>query len=200
MQPLGLYRPGSSVLHRAGAGVKLISLFVLALAASVPPPSIWLLGGLSVLVVTLYLLAGLGFRELARQILMIRWLILLVTVTGLLFLPLDVALANVTRMTLVIVLAGLVTLTTRTSALLDAFEVALSPLRFAGINPQRISLVLALSIRTVPVIAGFAQQLRDAQRSRGGRVSIRAFVVPLLVLSLRHSDDLADALIARGAD
>jgi biotin transport system permease protein len=131
---------------------------------------------------------------------MIRWLILLLTVTGLLFLPVESALANITRMVLVIVLAGLVTLTTRTSDLLDAFEVALSPLRFLGINPERISLVLALSIRTVPVIAGFAQQLRDAQRSRGGRMRIRAFVVPLLVLSLRHSDDLADALVARGAD
>lgn len=200
MQALGLYRPGSSLIHRLGAGTKLIALFVLALAASVPPPSVWLLGSLSVVVIALYLIAGLGFRELGRQIVMIRWLILLVTITGLLFLPLDTALANVTRMVLVIVLAGLVTLTTRTSALLDAFEVALSPLRRIGVDPQRISLVLALSIRTVPVIAGFGQQLRDAQRSRGGRVSIRAFVVPLLVLSLRHSDDLADALVARGAD
>lgn len=200
MQALGLYRPGSSVLHRARAGHKLIALFVLALAASVPPPSIVLLGSLSVVVIALYLLAGLGLAELGRQVVMVRWLILLVTVTGLLFLPLEVALANVTRMVLVIVLAGLVTLTTRTSALLDAFEVALSPLRRLGVNPQRVSLVLALSIRTVPVIAGFAQQLRDAQRSRGGRMSIRAFVVPLLVLSLRHSDDLADALVARGAD
>jgi biotin transport system permease protein len=192
MQALGMYRPGSSVLHRLGAGAKLIGLFVLALAASVPPPSVWLLGSLSVLVIGLYFLAGLGFRELARQVLMIRWLILLITVTGLIFLPLETV--------LVIVLAGLVTLTTRTSALLDAFEVALSPVRRIGIDPQRVSLVLALSIRTVPVIAGFAQQLRDAQLSRGGRMSIRAFVVPLLVLSLRHSDDLADALVARGAD
>ncbi|MFU8946845.1 energy-coupling factor transporter transmembrane component T family protein [Mycetocola zhadangensis] len=200
MQALGLYRPGSSVLHRASAGVKLVGLFVLALVASVLPPSIELLGSLCVLVVVLYLVAGLGFRELARQVLMIRWLILLITITGLIFLPLEVTLANVTRMVLVIVLAGLVTLTTRTSALLEAFEVALSPLRLVGVNPQRISLVLALSIRTVPVIAGFAGQLRDAQRSRGGRVSIRAYVVPLLVLSLRHSDDLADALVARGAD
>ena len=200
MQALGLYRPGSSVLHRASAGHKLIALFVLALAASVPPPSVLLLGSLSAVVIALYLVAGLGLGELGRQVVGIRWLVLLVTVTGLLFLPLEVALANVTRMVLVIVLAGLVTLTTRTSALLDAFEVALSPLRRLGVNPQRVSLVLALSIRTVPVIAGFAGQLRDAQRSRGGRTSIPAFVVPLLVLSLRHSDDLADALVARGAD
>lgn len=200
MQALGVYRPGASVIHRLSAGVKLIALFVLALAASVPPPSAWLLGSLTAIVIALYLVAGLGFRELWRQVLMIRWLILLVAITGLLFLPLDVALANATRMVLVIVLAGLVTLTTRTSALLEAFEVAFSPLRVFGVNPQRISLVLALSIRTVPVIAGFGQQLRDAQRSRGGRLSIRAFVVPLLVLSLRHSDDLADALVARGAD
>ena len=200
MQALGLYRPGTSVIHRLSAGTKLFALFVLALAVSVPPPTVWLLGTLTLLVVTLYLIAGLGLVELGRQVVMIRWLILFVTITGVLFLPLDVAIANVTRMVLVIVLAGLITLTTRTSAILDAFERGLSPLRRFGVDPARISLVLALAIRTVPVIAGFARQLGDAQRARGGRVSVRAFVVPLLVLSLRHSDDLADALVARGAD
>lgn len=200
MQPLGLYRPGSSVIHRLPAGTKLLALFVLALAVSVPPPTVWLLGGLTFLVIALYVVAGLGFLELGRQVVMIRWLILVVTIAGLLFLPLSDVLANVTRMVLVIVLAGLLTLTTRTSAILDAFERALSPLRRFGVDPRRISLVLALAIRTVPVIAGFARQLGDAQRARGGRVSVRAYVVPLLVLSLRHSDDLADALVARGAD
>lgn len=200
MQALGLYRPGTSVIHRLPAGTKLFALFLLALAASVPPPTVWLLSTLALLVVALYLIAGLGLVELGRQVVMIRWLILFVTITGVLFLPLDVALANVTRMVLVIVLAGLITLTTRTSAILDAFERGLSPLRRFGVDPARISLVLALAIRTVPVIAGFARQLGDAQRARGGRVSVRAFVVPLLVLSLRHSDDLADALVARGAD
>lgn len=200
MQTLGLYRPGTSVIHRLSAGIKLVALFVLAIAVSVPPPTVWLLGGLSLLVLVLYLVAGLGLLELGRQVVTIRWLILLVTITGALFLPLDIALANVTRMVLVIVLAGLLTLTTRTSAILDAFERALSPLRRFGVDPARVSLVLALAIRTVPVIAGFARQLGDAQRARGGRTSVRAFVVPLLVLSLRHSDDLADALVARGAD
>lgn len=199
-QPLGLYRPGASPLHRLPAGTKLVALFALAIAVSVPPPTVWLLGGLTLLVVALYLVAGLGLLELGRQVLMIRWLILVVTVTGILFLPLDAALANVTRMVLVIVLAALLTLTTRTSDILDAFERALSPLRRFGVDPRRVGLVLALAIRTVPVIAGFARQLGDAQRARGGRTSVRAFVVPLLVLSLRHSDDLADALVARGAD
>lgn len=200
MQALGLYRPGDSVIHRLSAGTKLVALFLLAIAVSVPPPTVWLLGTLTLVVAVLYLIAGLGIAELGRQVVMIRWLILFVTITGVLFLPLEVAIANVTRMVLVIVLAGLITLTTRTSAILDAFERGLSPLRRFGVDPARISLVLALAIRTVPVIAGFARQLGDAQRARGGRVSVRAFVVPLLVLSLRHSDDLADALVARGAD
>jgi biotin transport system permease protein len=50
------------------------------------------------------------------------------------------------------------------------------------------------------VIAGFATDIRDAQRARGVRVGPHTAVVPLLVLSLKHSDELAEALAARGVE
>jgi biotin transport system permease protein len=108
--------------------------------------------------------------------------------------------ANVVRVLVVILMANLVTLTTRTDRLVDAIERALRPLRRLGVNPGRVALMLAMTITTIPVIAGYAAQIREAQRARGVPVAPLAFVVPLLVMTLKHADDLADALTARGVD
>ena len=43
-------------------------------------------------------------------------------------------------------------------------------------------------------------RLDDAQRARGSAASPRAFAVPLVVRSLRHAEQLGDALAARGLD
>ncbi|UCR88503.1 energy-coupling factor transporter transmembrane component T family protein [Mycetocola spongiae] len=196
---IGLYRPGHSPLHRLGAGSKLLALFIFALAVSVPPPSIALFSGAAAVMIGLYLLGGFGPAEIWRQIISARVIITILLVSQVLFLDPAQAWANVSRVTIVILTAALLTLTTRTTEILDALVRVLRPLRVFGVDPERVGLAFSLTIRTIPVIAGFSTQLRDAQRARGGRWSIRALVLPLMVLSLRQSDELADALIARGA-
>ena len=76
----------------------------------------------------------------------------------------------------------------------------LRPLRRVGVDPDRVGLLLALSIRSVPVVVGIAEEVRDAQRARGLRGSPRAYAVPLVIRSLRHADALGEALAARGVD
>jgi len=63
-----------------------------------------------------------------------------------------------------------------------------------------MALLISLSVRSISVIAGLAQEVRDAQRARGLGGSARAFAVPLLVRSLRHAEALGEALMARGLD
>jgi len=99
-----------------------------------------------------------------------------------------------------VLLAGLVTLTTRTDALVDALVGLLRPFRRFGVDPERIGLLIALGIRCVPVVVGLAEEVRDAQRARGLTASPRAFAVPLVVRSLRHADALGGALLARGVE
>ena len=96
--------------------------------------------------------------------------------------------------------AGLVTLTTTTTDLSDVVVAGLGPFRRFGVNPERVGLLIALSIRAVPVVLGLAEQIRDAQRARGKTLSPRAFAVPLLVRALRHAQRMGDALVARGVD
>jgi biotin transport system permease protein len=195
-----MYRPGSSILHRMPAGPKLLTVMALALAISLAPASPWLLAGMAGLVIGCYLLTGLGLPELGRQLRDLRWLIVVMLVPQALFLSLPTAATNITRVVVVVLLAALVTLTTRAEDLIDAIERALGPLRQYGVNPSRIALMLSMTITTVPVIAGFAAQIREAQRARGVPMHPLAFAVPLLVMALKHADELADALTARGID
>jgi biotin transport system permease protein len=101
---------------------------------------------------------------------------------------------------LAVAAAGLVTLTTRTQDLLDAVVAALRPLRRVGVDPERVGLLLALTIRSVPVLVGLAGDVRDARRARGAERSVRAFAVPLVIRAVRHADRLGEALAARGVD
>ena len=65
-------------------------------------------------------------------------------------------------------------------------------------DADRAAVLLAVTITTVPVLARLAAEVRDAQRARGVRPSLRAALVPFVVLSLRHADQLGEALAARG--
>ncbi len=200
MGELGLYRPGDSVVHRLPAGVKLLVL------AAVGVASVWVQRSWVAVVVALavsvvgYLVARLRLRDWWRQL---RPLLLILLVTGLFHLIVTDwrrALAMTGIIAVLVVLAGLVTLTTRTEALVDAAVRAVGPLRRLGIDPQRVGLLLTLGIRCVPLVADLAQEVREAQIARRATWRADAFVVPLLVRALRRSDALGEALVARGVD
>lgn len=195
---LTLYRPGNGWIHRAPAGPKTVVLLAVVLAVSLLPSTYWAGGCAIVVVVIGYLVAGLGMRELGRQVLAIRWVIVITLAGQLIFLTPESAVANTARVTAAIVLAALLVLTTRVSDLLDAFERGLRPLERFGLDPQRVSLILAVAINTVPVLGRLAAGVREAQRARGARASLTTFVVPFLVVSLKHADELGEALTARG--
>ncbi|WP_341995053.1 energy-coupling factor transporter transmembrane protein EcfT [Microbacterium sp. LWH7-1.2] len=197
------YRPGDSRLYRMPAGPKTLMLLMLVLGVLVLPSQWWTVGAAGAISVIAYAVAGLrdgagGMRELGRQLFAIRWVVLITVAGQLLFLGPEAAVANAARVTASLVLAALLVLTTRVSALLDAFERGLRPLRRIGVDSERTALLLTVTLGTVPVLARIAADVRDAQRARGARASLRTFVVPFLVISLKHADQLGDALAARG--
>nr|WP_244960705.1 CbiQ family ECF transporter T component [Pseudoclavibacter chungangensis] len=185
-------------MHRAPAGVKLAALAVLAVGSSVLPWAPWPTVVAGVVAIVGYLVAGLGIGGLVEQVLAARWVIVLLVGTQMLFLPLATALTGTARVLVVLLLAALVTCTTSTGEMLEVVDRVLGPFRRFGVDPVRVGLVLALTIATIPVLQGFAAQIREAQRARGVRVPPVRLVVPLLVLSLKHADDVGDALAARG--
>lgn len=200
---LTLYRPGTGPLHRMPAGPKLLLVLAAVLAVSLLP-STWVAAAVATaLPVVAYALAGLGdgafgMRELGRQVLAVRWVIVITLAGQLLFLGPEPAVANTARVASAVVLAALLVLTTRVADLLDAVERGLRPLAALRIDPARTALLLTVTLSTVPVLAGLARDVRDAQRARGARAGLRAFAVPFLVMAFKHADELGDALTARG--
>lgn len=195
-----LYRPGDSLVHRTPAGVKLLALMIAALAVALAPRTLWVPATLGALAAVLYLVAQLGLGEFARQWWAAKWLLLAIGVTLLIFDGWQPAAFAVLRVGAVLVLAALITLTTTTTAMLDALSRGLAPLRLIRINPDRVALTMSLALAAIPVIAAFARTIDEAQAARGTRRSIRAYAVPLLVMTLKHADELADAMTARGVE
>lgn len=198
MTDLGTYLPGRSPIHRLPAGVKLFALFVAGVG------SLWLRSVLAtaialVVVVVLYAIAGFGPRRLARQLLPLTPLIVILGAFQWIVAGWRTAFVVVGTLVALILIAGLVTLTTRTTDLVAVIVKLLRPFRRI-VDPERIGLLLALGIRAVPVVLTLGREVREAQLARGLRSSPRAFAVPLIVRSLRKADALGEALIARGVD
>lgn len=194
-----LYLPGSSPVHRLGAGTKLLVLLATGIALAVwrSPSQVALA---LTLVVLAYAVARLPLRVLLRQVFALAWVALPLLAFQWVFASWRTGVGVVGSFVTLVLLAGLVTLTTRTTAMVDVVVRLCGWLRRFGVDPERVGLMLALGIRSVHVVLGLAQEVREAQHARGLRSSPRAFAVPLLVRSLRHADRLGEALSARGVD
>jgi len=190
-------------LGRMPAGRELLLLMAVVLGVSLLPSTWWAAGAAGVVTVGAYAGAqlgdgALGLRRLAGQVRAVRWVMLFTLVSQLVLLGPEPAVANTARVTAAIAIAGLLVLTTTMTELLDGIERGLRPLQRIGVDTERVSLLLTVTAGTVPVLGRLAWDVRQAQRARGASPGLRTFVVPFLVVALKHADELGDALTARG--
>ncbi|MFF1541740.1 CbiQ family ECF transporter T component [Microbacterium sp. NPDC058269] len=197
MRVIALYRPGTGALHRAPAGFKLAVLAAGALVLSLYPHDPLSIAVSLAVVGGLYGVSGLPVRVLVTETWRLRWLILVLAAALLIFVSPVAAWISTGRVVAVLLLASLLTLTTRMSDLLDVLHRLIRPLRRVGVDPEAVALTISLTLTMIPVIAGFAARVREAEQARDVRLGIRT-VVPLLVLALKHADEVGDALAARG--
>lgn len=193
---LGLFRPGTSPLHRMPAGPKLTAL-VAAGAGSVLIDTPAQTAVALAVVLALYPLARIPGRVLLGMLRPLPWVLVPLAVFQLVVIGGSRTAVLVGVILALVLLANLVTLTTRTTDLVDVVVALCRPLRVIGVDPLRVGLVLNLAIRCVPLVVELAGEVREAQRARGLESSPRALVVPLLVRALRRADGLGEALVAR---
>lgn len=186
-------------LRRVPPGVKLAALALAAIATLVLVTSPAGAGIAALILLAVWLFSRVGFRALWVQLWTLRWMILFLLITQLLFLAPLVAMVTTTRILVILLLATLLGLTTTVSELLTAFQWFLRPMRVFGLDGDRVALVLALTITTVPLMTRLVERIREGRAARGARTGVSGYGVPLLVLALQHSDQLGDALDARGA-
>lgn len=195
---IGVYSPGTSLVHRAPAIVKLAVLSVLVAAIAVQH-SVLVLAGASVVVLALVLVARVPLAAVWRQLVPLAWILVLAVPLQLLLAGWELAVTVGLRLLLAVALAALYTLTTPVSETLDAMQLVLRPFRH-WVDPDRVGLVLALTIRCIPLLGEIVAEVLEARRARGGEGSIRAVAVPVIVRALRTADQLGEALMARGVD
>jgi len=196
---LAVYVPRDSVVHRLPAGTKLLLLVPAAigvLALSQP----WQVVVALAVIALLYAAARIPWRTTLEQVRPLLWFLLALGLFQLAVAGWQRAVVVVGAMLGLVLLATLVSLTTRTTAMVDVVVRWLRPLRRVGVDPERVGLLVALGIRSVAVIIELAREVRQAQLARGASSSPLAFIVPLVVRTLRHADRLADALVARGVE
>ena len=204
-----LYQPGVSALHRAPAEAKLAALVLTGVAVAVWRDSPWVAAGAWALVVCGFVLAfpgATGMGQLLRRLWLLKWLILLIAVPQLIFLTPDQAMVTTARIIAVVLLAGLFTLTTRVSAVMELIVSIFGPLERMGLGrmgltAERAALAMSLTMTAIPTVFGFYGEIREARRARGAKTGpggVVGMTTPLLVMSLKHAEETAEALAARG--
>jgi biotin transport system permease protein len=195
---IGAYRPGSSLLHRLGAGAKLVGLAASVIIVAVLPEWWMLLIALGFALLG-FAVSAIPPRAAVAQLVPVLWILAIAAPLNALFSGWESALVMSLRVTVCVALAALVTLTTRVSAILDAVRAALRPFG-PRVDPERAGIVLAMTIRAVPLMAEILRAVLDARRARGAEGSLRAVAVPVVVRSLQTADAMGEALVARGFD
>jgi len=131
---LDLYSPGRSPIHRLAPGVKILAMMAggtgLFLVESLGIVAVALAS-----VVALYKIAGLSASQLWNQIRPVLWI--LIFFLGLQWWLSGASVAGfvVLRLATLLLLAGLVTLTTRASDMIESLTSGLRILRPLGVNP-----------------------------------------------------------------
>lgn len=193
-----LYIEGNGVLHGLPAWVKLAALVAAGATLFAVHQPAWLLaavGGAAVLLV----LAGAGPGAVWRHVRGLALILLVIAGFTWYFNGAERAAEVVLRIMALVGLALAVTVSTRTSALIDVCETALRPLQRLGlVDAGRAALALALTLRFIPEIWRNYQDIREAQAARGLGANPLALAVPLLVRTLKRAEEVADAIDARG--
>jgi biotin transport system permease protein len=194
---LGLHRPGTTGVHRTGAGAKLVALFVAGVVVTVVGGWQW---SLTFVVGGILLLAyvGAGLRRTLRNL---RGLMVFLLILGAFQLWQQGwlrAVESVGDLLALVLLATVVTTTTPVDAMVDTMTRALRPFRRLGVNPEAVALAFSLMLRAIPATVEIAEETRQAALARGLERSPRARLTPMVIRVVTRARMTGEALHARG--
>ncbi|MEQ9694975.1 energy-coupling factor transporter transmembrane protein EcfT [Shimia sp. SDUM112013] len=194
---LDLYSPGTSLLHRLSPAPKLLALMIGATLLFVNESLVLTVAALGT-VLALFPAAQLTLRQAGQQVRPLLWIFILFFVLQWWLSGLELAAFVVLRLATLILLASLVTLTTRSSDMIDTMTAGLRFLKPFGVNPAKVGLAISLALRFIPVLAQITQDVREAQKARGLERSVIAVAMPVAIRAIKMADDISDAIESRG--
>lgn len=191
------YIPGNSVIHRT----PLMAKFLLVAACGAASFLIveWAVSLIIfALMCGLFLLTGAGIRRLARAVWTVAPILLAIGLFQWWQLGGPTAARIVLNVLVCVVAASVLTATTPVQDLLDGVVWLAKPLRRFGADPERFALTIAVTLRSIPYIAGAFADVRDSARARGLERNPRALVLPVFISTVAYARQTGDALAARG--
>ena len=220
---LGQYFPGNSLLHRLDPRMKLVlTLFFIVLVFL--PQNWW-----GILAVVLFLCVAIGLSRLPARLMWrstkpVLFLVLFTSILNVLYVHsgdtlvkwgfihvttggLQSAAFIAVRIVCLILGSSLLTYTTTPTALTDAIERILSPLKAIKVNPHELAMMMTIALRFIPTLMEETDKIMSAQKARGADMEsgglvqrVKALVpilIPLFVSSFRRAYDLAMAMECR---
>ena len=209
------YRSGTSVLHELDVRFKLVSVVIISLAslkAGIPALAV-----MTFVLVILLINAGLAVNSILRLLRYVLFILVLIFIARALSTPgtpvFEFKTVSITRegmyggavacwRLLVVIMVGLALVsTTRPSEIKAAVEWYLHPVPF--FPEKKVSIMMSLIIRFIPVILDQAKETADAQRARGVEnrknpmYRLRKLLIPLMRRIFARADNLAVAMEAR---
>lgn len=196
---LGTYVPGTSPLHRCPLWLK--ALLVLGACLVVMTARDWRVSlGALALTAAVAAACGLGVGRWVRSLRPLLLLVILLTAYHLVANGPARAADVVLSLLAVVTLTRLLISTTPLPRLIDGLVLLCSPLRLAGVDPERIGLAVSLMIRSVPWLFGVLTSLRDAAAARTVRPHPVQLVTPAVIATVDYAHRTGEALAARGLE
>ncbi len=221
----GQYFHANSVLHRIDPRLKLVLLigFIVFIFVSGNAYALALMG---IFTLTLISISRVPIRLFLKSIKAILIVIILTSVLNALYVDtgkvvVDFWIIKITtggikraifmssRILILILASSLLTYTTTPTALTDAIERLLKPLKFIGLGEavHIMAMMITIALRFIPTLIEETDKIMSAQKARGADMDsgsllhrVKALIpilIPLLISSVRRAYDLADAMECR---
>jgi len=226
MYDLGQYVSHKSLVHQLDPRVKILAVIAFSIIILRIENQALLLIGITATLSGLGLLARLPLKDILHSLKPVVPFFACLFLLYLLFTPgrplpffpigpllisyegLMLGIVQIWKFLLLLVAASLLTMTTTQSELTGGLERLLRPVKIFRISSHDIAMLIGLALRFIPTLQNEMRNVRDAQLARGadfnpqrliGKIKAAGFLaVPLLINIVRHSEELVDAMEARG--
>lgn len=218
----GSYVPGDSCVHRIDARIKL-TLGIAFIVALLCGHTFASLGIAAAFVFLTYVLARIPAGKALRSLAPLMMIVLIVVVLNLFTQQGGETLVQLgifrismggvqaagfmgVRLTVMMLGMSLITLTTPTIELSEAFEKMLAPFARFGLPAHELGMIMGIALRFMPQFATELATVYHAQVSRGARLSnspvhgvrmVSSLMIPLFASVFRHAETLSFAMDAR---
>lgn len=220
---IGAYYPSKSKIHSLDPRTKILSVIFLVavlfmldnflsyffmigvvcviIKTSTVPPKLLIKGLRGILFIALFTtILNIFFTQ--GETVLVSFGALTITLEGILL-----AIKTVIRLSLLIIISSIMTLTTAPISLTDGIESLLKPFKKVGVPAHEIAMMMTIALRFIPTLMEELDKIMKAQMSRGAEFdtggiiekakSLIPVLVPLFISSFRRSDELAMAMEAR---